>query len=563
MDEDGYQLLENYLKNLRIYFRREEGASEIIADFEARIEELFSERLRRGYEVISIEQVEEVIARVGKPADFSDNNEEDTGKESQTDYRTEYRTEEKETKKSLFRDPDDKMFGGICSGIAAYFGWNVTWVRIIFIVLLFGSQALLLLIYIIGWIVIPVARTAEEKLQMRGKPITVENIGKTVAAEVEKVKTPENRGCLHGIIDLTVGVMKVFMIGLCLLIGLPLIFALFIVFIVLFAVLFGVGGGLLGILPFAALGDSPFLMVNHPVLAAFTFIILLGIPLVALIYTSIAYLAKWKPVNKWVKRGCLGVWIAALILFLCSGFKFNRDSFFINSQERGWFFHSDWRTVEGNGIHAEQAYFFSEPIQSIRTENLSVQLQIEKADSISEESISLIGDENLIDKIEHRIENNRLYLSTGHHHFRSGNNTIIRVRAAELKEIRTESTGNLYIPGAFKADNLKIRLNDAGKFQADSLDVQSLTVDSEGVGSVKLAGTARRADIKLSGVGSIDALELASDTVYAQVGGIGSIKCNPKDYLNGRVNGIGSLNYKEEPKAKDTWSSGIGSIGKN
>ena len=73
IDEDAYRLLENYLNNLRIYFRKEEGASEIVADFEARIEELFSEKMRS--EVITIEQVEEVIARVGKPDDFAEKEE--------------------------------------------------------------------------------------------------------------------------------------------------------------------------------------------------------------------------------------------------------------------------------------------------------------------------------------------------------------------------------------------------------------------------------------------------------------------------------------------------------
>ena len=72
IDEDAYQLLDKYLNNLRIHFRKEEGSDEIMNDFELRISELFSERMRLGYQVISIEQVEEVIARMGKPEELFD-----------------------------------------------------------------------------------------------------------------------------------------------------------------------------------------------------------------------------------------------------------------------------------------------------------------------------------------------------------------------------------------------------------------------------------------------------------------------------------------------------------
>ena len=70
IDEDAYQLLDKYLANLRIHFRKEEGSEEIMNDFEMRISELFNERVRLGHEVITIEHVEEVIKRMGKPEEL-------------------------------------------------------------------------------------------------------------------------------------------------------------------------------------------------------------------------------------------------------------------------------------------------------------------------------------------------------------------------------------------------------------------------------------------------------------------------------------------------------------
>lgn len=177
IDEDAYHLLDNYLTNLRIHFCREEGAEEIVHDIELRISELFTDRLNEGKQVITIEDVEEIIARMGKPEDLSD---EESGEASGSEK------QKGTTMRRLFRDPDNKILGGVASGLAAYMGWDVTWVRIILLVLGFFVHGVILA-YIIAWIIIPMARTAPEKLAMKGAAINVENIGKTVTDGFEKV----------------------------------------------------------------------------------------------------------------------------------------------------------------------------------------------------------------------------------------------------------------------------------------------------------------------------------------------------------------------------------------
>ena len=97
IDEDAYQLLDKYLSNLRIHFRKEEGSDEIMDDFEMRISELLNERVRLGYEVITIEQVEEVIKRMGKPEEIFEE------EEKSTDHEDNYRTQQQETHTVYFR----------------------------------------------------------------------------------------------------------------------------------------------------------------------------------------------------------------------------------------------------------------------------------------------------------------------------------------------------------------------------------------------------------------------------------------------------------------------------
>ena len=551
MDEDAYRLLDNYLSNLRIYFRREEGSSEIIADFEARIEELFSEKIRLGSQVISIEQVEEVIARVGKPDDFSDKEDSKKDKEESREDKQSFFTESKGIKKKFYRNVDNKMFGGICSGISAYFGWDVLAVRIIFIVLIFATSFCFVPAYLLAWILFPGAYTAEQKLQMRGKPITIENIGKTVAAEVEAVASTEKGGCLSGFIDLAVGLMKVFLIGLGCLIGLPLLFAFVIVIIVLFAVLFGVGGGLFGAFP-------SFLIVDQPFLLTTMFLLVLGIPIVALIYGLIAYFAKLKPVNRSVKWTFLIIWILALILLVFSGFRISRSNWFWN---RDWSYVTDYHAIRGNGISSEKTYTIESPVEYLEIEKyLCANLQIEQIQDTTA-LIIITGDENLVDQVKYDFHDGRLFLSS-YNPLRSENNLTIRIRTSDLKGIRSNILGNVRMNHAFTSDELDIKLSGPARFNADSLYVQTLNVRSEGIASVRLSGKANTVRFNMAGTGSIEAMQLLSDTVYATVEGVGSIQCNPTEYLEGRLNGIGKITYKEEPKMKNIGTIGIGKIGK-
>jgi len=544
MDEDAYRLLDKYLNNLRIYFRKEEGYSEIIADFEARIEELFSEKTRLGYEVITIEQVEEVIARVGKPDDFADREEDQEEKQA-------YFTEVKEVKKKFFRNPDDKMFGGICSGTAAYFGWDVLAVRIIFIILLFATSFWIVPVYLIVWIIAPAAQTAEQKLQMRGKPITVENIGKTVAAEAEPATVKEPKGCLAGFIDLCVGLMKVFLIGLGCLVGFPLIFALYIVVVVLVALLFGLGGGIVGLVP-------PFIMLGHPVLATITLLFIVGIPVIALIYALIAYFAKLKPLSGAVSWVFLIIWILALAIFLSSGFRIGKSDWFKNLN---WSYVSNHNAIRGNGIFSEKTCELDEPVWYVEVgENLCAVLHIEQIEDETP-SVVISGDENLVEQVRIGLINGRLSLST-HNSLRCDNNLKILLRTNDLKKIYSGFIANIKMNRAFTGEELEIKISGPGRFSADSLYINSLTVNSDGVASVNLAGKSNKARLELSGTGKIDAIELLSDTVYAQINGVGTIQCNPTDYLEGRLNGVGSITYKEEPRNKNVASAGVGKIKK-
>lgn len=181
IDEDAFKVLRAYLDRLEKHFKNKEEGKEIIADIESRIAELFSEKINHENAVVTHAMVEEVMNIMGDPSEFD----EDGETKSENNYQA-YTTSTKN--KRLFRDSDNKVLGGVCSGLAAYLNIDPVIVRIAFGILPFLSFGVVIPIYIILWIIIPAAITTAQKLEMRGENVTINNIEKFIKREYEDVK---------------------------------------------------------------------------------------------------------------------------------------------------------------------------------------------------------------------------------------------------------------------------------------------------------------------------------------------------------------------------------------
>lgn len=153
IDEDAFNILRDYLLAINNRFRNVQGGHETIEDIESRISEIFqSQKGLAG--VITRDNVNSMISTIGKPEDF-DVNEEFT--EQQT-----YSSQ----KRRMYRSTDDRVIGGVCSGIAAYVDTDPVLFRILFAVSFFFGFGFLL--YIILWIALPEANTEGKKREMYG-----------------------------------------------------------------------------------------------------------------------------------------------------------------------------------------------------------------------------------------------------------------------------------------------------------------------------------------------------------------------------------------------------------
>lgn len=191
IDEDAYKLLLDYLSQLRATFTGDEGA-EIVEDIESRISEHFDERIRLGANVIVLEDVNRVIETMGRPEELSDSDEAANATSSAAEDGAENGScpppphsagsvPPPPIHKKLYRDVRHEVFGGVIAGLAQYFNWDVTVMRILAVVLTVCTYFWpCVIIYLIAWMVIPVARTPREILEMQGQPVTLDNVGQTV-----------------------------------------------------------------------------------------------------------------------------------------------------------------------------------------------------------------------------------------------------------------------------------------------------------------------------------------------------------------------------------------------
>ncbi len=177
IDEDAYQHLSVYLDDIRQRLGTREERDEIMRDIEARLGEIITGRLGTR-SIATMADVEAAIAIMGKPEDFGGEAEASGGGKEKATFRAGRR---------LYRDESDAVIGGVCSGLAAYFGLNdPVWVRLVFILLSFISFGFWVPAYILLWILVPPARTAAERLAMRGEMPNVENIVREVEQGAER-----------------------------------------------------------------------------------------------------------------------------------------------------------------------------------------------------------------------------------------------------------------------------------------------------------------------------------------------------------------------------------------
>ncbi len=181
IEEDAYEILKNYMTDVKRHFSNSADSLEITTDIENRIAEMFSEMLAQENKQVIVEQdVKLIIEQMGTVADFESAESEDKTTANSFTYSS-------SEGRRLFRDPDDHLVGGVCAGIANYFDINAVWIRLAFAIcfVIAGSG---LILYIILWIVVPKAVTRADRMAMKGEKQNLQGFKKNFEDELSSVK---------------------------------------------------------------------------------------------------------------------------------------------------------------------------------------------------------------------------------------------------------------------------------------------------------------------------------------------------------------------------------------
>lgn len=330
IEEDAYEKLSRYLATIKSYFSHTEGGNEIMSDIEARIAELLQEKLNPGKQVILLGDVDYALNTMGRPEDFG-------AEQSKGQSQPEYESGQEggaSIKKRLYRDPDDKVLGGVCSGIGQYFGIDPVWLRIaLALLLIFAGTGFLL--YLILWIAIPEAKTTAEKLAMKGEPVDINNISRTVKEEAEQLKkrmqkygedvnNPQKfKTGAEKFVDFFVTIfMGIGKFILRFLGGLLLVFGV-LFFIGIFSS--ALGFTIIGNLAFSDWADMFLLEGGDFYLGAIGLFLFLIVPAIGMIYGGVKLLFKVNYYNRWMNLAAGIVWLSGLLLLLYIGIRTAKD----------------------------------------------------------------------------------------------------------------------------------------------------------------------------------------------------------------------------------------------
>ena len=374
IDEDAYELLQQYIESLRQSFGRQEGGEEIADDIEARIAELFDELRQQGIEAITIEHVKDIITRIGRPEELAgeeDNHNENDGegnsghkydsfRSAANGFRENVRARTKG--KRLYRNPNDKMLAGVLSGFATYTGSDVTWWRIGYALLFLGSNFFLfplfklfhlggfffsvnlsfIIFYIVLAIAMPEAKKPKEMLEMEGKDVTPQNLADVVVEEKDRQQpAPKShmRGCLSVFLKMLVGIFVAFaaVFGLVLL-------GCFLLIVGTLLFIFLVPGEFRHGLPFdlGYLNLAETVYIHPWAVAIFIVSLLLAlfIPIYAITHMLLAKAGKVQAMGTAQRIGWIVIWLAALLaIFPSIGIiqsfnNWHREE--VMAEERGW-----------------------------------------------------------------------------------------------------------------------------------------------------------------------------------------------------------------------------------
>ncbi|MCL1917373.1 MAG: DUF2807 domain-containing protein [Peptococcaceae bacterium] len=176
-----------------------------------------------------------------------------------------------------------------------------------------------------------------------------------------------------------------------------------------------------------------------------------------------------------------------------------------------------------------------------------------------EHKVEVEMQENLFEYIQVSVQEDRLILESSRNiRAGAGKRPKLYITTPEFNGVIIH--GVISFKDADKIEGKKFDIVVSGVCDMDlDVNVENMKAKVSGAGSIKLQGSARSANIDLSGAGEIDALKLDTVDTEVRISGAGDCGISCSGSLRVYLSGVGSLKYKGSPEITKN-VSGVGSI---
>jgi phage shock protein PspC (stress-responsive transcriptional regulator) len=541
IDSDACELLQQYLNDVETRLSADEK-KEVMGDIEARISELFSEKLQKGKNVINITDVEEVIGILGKPNQFS---EEEADNQENADVPP--ASGGPRVKRKFYRDVDNAIIGGVASGLAALLGWDVVLVRILMVLVIFLGYGTLIPIYIVVWLIAPPALTVAQKLEMQGENVTAERIKSEInnmKSYVESDKFKENAS--------TIGSR----------------FGEF--FRMFFKVIFGFIGAVMGFVGFVLLGVLllllSFLIFEPSMLTGFTpelsmftpaklvlmviaLLLIVGIPIFMLIYSAVKIVSGKKGKTNGSVGLILGIiWFVSIFLFagLAARTVFTLTKGDMEHFEFYWNDDDDEPDVtEARIIEPFSAVDVSGNIEMELVQDTLNSLVIKTSPAVMSNIIT-------------EVNNGVLKIYTRKFHI--SREVKVLLSARQINEIEASGVTRIRTSGKFITDKMHLDISGASDADLDLQVNQDFKIELSGASHAEIEGVAYNLNSRTTGTSHLNAQNLKVKNAVVYGSGASQIDLDATDSLDVDVSGASAFYNKSKPSFIKQSKSGASEI---
>lgn len=534
IDDDAYELLQSYLAEVGVHFKSEAEKADIMNDIEARIAELFTEKMQKNKNVITVEDVGEIIEVMGKPSQFVD---------EETDEENPQPEPKKAAGKSkkFYRDTEHQLLGGVGAGLAAYFNMDITLVRVILIILLILTSGYLIPVYLLAWLIAPKAETTAQKLEMRGEDVNIETIKNKMNDAKNYLESNEFKESATSVGQRFFEIFKAIFKVIFAIIG----SILAVVGVLLAAVLiFGLivmlfePDAITSIYPefFTSLGG---VTPEKIILMVVGLLLIIGCPVFALISCGIKATSKEQPKSYTAIWVSLVLWLAGIFMFLSVGTETVRIL-----KENNWLTYHNGTFVLDN----EQNFVTD-------SRNVADFQSIEASGAVQIELSQQENQEITVNSLKEYIPNIKTEVVDGVLKVYSTDNLIkprikVRVGIDTITSINARGASNIEFITPFTVKKLNLTLQGASKADMDFTSAQNLIFSLEGASRMDLKGYADTLLIDGAGATNVDAEDLKTKVADIEVNGASKASVFATETFSGKAYGASRIVCKGNPRQR-------------